>query len=559
MERAEIKDDLAVSASYPALKARGATQWFLIRSMLVFVVGIATAFAISLTFYLRSRLTAVEVTPTILAFILFKAVVEVWCSLYAGYFIFISLYYLATIGKNDSGSKPPSNITNCPALAIVYLCCEDLERDCLESLCQTNTKGKLRIIVHDDSQDPVEKKKVDTAVEHLTAKYGVNLIVLRRGNREGGKPGALNYVLSNIPESFEWMLVCDNDSMSTDSDWYLKVSTELQDPKLACIQFRNVGTTQAGTKGLSKQLSNSIDVFEVFVSPAERHGWLPFFGHNGILRVNVVRQVGGFQPGEFADDIDISIRLNLAGYRIRYRKDITFSESHPDNYRAFRARSYKWAYGCASVLRRWALPILKSRVLKPQQKFFFFIFIGFYYTQILLLAYLLVTYFLLPLLIPRYDFSPMFTVFGGSLVIFLMYLPTIAYFLGNDMLRKWPAFGITVGLVYGSIDFVSARGVIDCFLKRERTWVPTNTVRSGSSNPLSSWLESAMGFGMLAIPFVMLPHLLYLPCSYLFALKFLSIPMLYLTYKKSDIQGTKEKAINKPTKQSLISAGIYDD
>jgi cellulose synthase/poly-beta-1,6-N-acetylglucosamine synthase-like glycosyltransferase len=401
-------------------------------------------------------------------------------------------------------------------------------------LCRTKTHGKLRIIVHDDSHEPAEQEKVDNVVKQLSEEYNLDMAVLRRGNREGGKPGALNYILAKIPESFDWMLVCDNDSMAMDPAWYLKVSSELQNPELACVQFRNVGNNQDSSRGLQKQLHNSIDVFEVFVSPAERYGWLPFFGHNGILRLGAVREVGGFQPGEFADDIDMSVRLNLKGYKIRYRKDITFSEAHPKNYRAFRARSYKWAYGCASVLRRWALPVLTSNVLKLRQKFFFFIFIGFYYTQIVLLAYLSVTYILLPLLIPEYDFSPIFTVFGGSLVILLMFLPTLAYFLGNDMLLKWPGFGLTVGMVYGSIDFVSARALLACAFKRKRMWVPTNTVRSGGSFHLSSYLESLMGFSILAIPFVRLPHLLYLPCTYLFALKFIAIPVLHLVYREKE-------------------------
>ena len=401
-------------------------------------------------------------------------------------------------------------------------------------MCRTKTSGRLRIIVHDDSSNLDERKKVNETVSELAKRYVLDMVVLRRGNREGGKPGALNYILGKIPESFEWMLVCDNDSMSMDADWYVKVSSDLRDPSLACVQFRNVGSAKESLSGLQKQLHNSIDVFEVFVSPAERYGWLPFFGHNGILRLSAVREVGGFQPGEFADDIDMSVRLNLTGYKIRYRKDITFSEAHPENYRAFRARSYKWAYGCASVLRRWALPVLKSRVLKLNQKFFFFIFIGFYYTQIVLLAYLLVTYILLPLLIPEYDFSPIFTVFGGSLVIVLMFLPTLAYFLDNDMLLKWPGFGLTVGLVYGSIDFVSARALLACAFKRKRTWVPTNTVRSGGSFHLTSYLESLMGFCILAIPFLRLPHLLYLPCTYLFALKFIAIPALHLVYRKEE-------------------------
>jgi cellulose synthase/poly-beta-1,6-N-acetylglucosamine synthase-like glycosyltransferase len=164
----------------------------------------------------------------------------------------------------------------------------------------------------------------------------------------------------------------------------------------------------------------------------------------------------------------MSLRLHLAKYRIHYRKDISFSEAHPDNYRAFRARSYKWAYGCASVLRRWGRKVLWHRDLNWRQKFFFFIFIGFYYTQIALLGYLFVTYILLPFLIPGYEFSPLFSILGGSLVIFLMYLPTLAYFIGNGRLRHWPAFALIVGLVYGSIDFVSAWALIDCTLKRKR-------------------------------------------------------------------------------------------
>lgn len=530
MERTD--NGVASVACYPRAVTRTWIEQVVDQSMLVFVVGVATAFAVSLIFYLHSRLSAVQTTPAILGFIFFKALVEVWCSLYAGYFIFISVYFLATVGKNRPEPPTHSSSTVCPSLAVVYLCCNDIDGDCLESLCRTRTNGSLKMFVHDDSGEPAEQRKVDGVAATLSEKHGLEITVLRRGNRQGGKPGALNYVLSQIPESYEWMLLCDNDSMAMDPGWFMRVARDLQDDALACVQFRNVGKAEETGGLLQSQLQNSIDVFEVFVSPAERYGWMPFFGHNAILKASAVREVGGFQPGEFADDIDMSLRLNLAGYRIKYRKDVVFLEAHPDNYRAFRARSYKWAYGCASVLRRWTVPVLKSRVLRLRQKFFFFIFIGFYYTQILLLAYLAVTYFLLPLLIPRYDFSPIFTVFGGTLVIFLMYFPTLAYYVGNDMFLKWPAFAISVGLVYGSIDFVSARAVVDCFFRRERTWVPTNTVKSGLSNPVTSWLESAVGFGMLAIPFVMLPHLLYLPCSYLFALKFLFIPTLYLFYRK---------------------------
>jgi|GEM_PF-2386086 len=511
--------------------------WLAERSMFIFVVSVAAVFAVSLTAYLRWRLAAVEAINTpIMICVIFRAAIEVLWSLYAGYFIFISVYFLATAGERKN-RKPPVKDGAAPSLCIVYLCCDDLDVGCLASLCRTRTRGALRVIVHDDSSGQDQQRRVDGAVEDLCRRHDVDIVVLRRGNRLGGKPGALNYVLERIPESFEWMLVCDNDSMAADADWYLRVAEDLKDSSLAAVQFRNVGCAEEATNTFQRQLHSSIDVFEVFVAPAQRFGWLPFFGHNAILRTSAVRQVGGFQPGEFADDIDMSVRLNLAGYSIKYRQDIAFRESHPENYRAFRARSYKWAYGCASVLRRWTIPILKSPIMKLHQKFFFFIFIGFYYTQILLLAYLLVTYFIMPVFVPHYDFSPLVTVIGGSAVIVLVYLPTLAYFLASGMLSKWPRFAGTVGLVYGSTDFVSARAVVDCFLGRKRTWTPTNTVKARLNNPVSSWFESAMGFGMLAVPFVMLPQLLFWPCSYLFAMKFMLIPVLYAGYRNAGSAG----------------------
>jgi hypothetical protein len=280
-----LEEHAAERIPYEQIGIRKWIKSLLDQSMLLFVVGVAVAFAISLVFYLDRRLSTVQTTPTILTFVFFKAAVEVWCSLYAGYFIFISLYFLASVGKNNSAPKAATLNSDCPSLAIVYLCCDDIDRDCLDSLCRTKTHGKLRIIVHDDSHEPAEQEKVDNVVKQLSEEYNLDMAVLRRGNREGGKPGALNYILAKIPESFEWMLVCDNDSMAMDPAWYLKVSSELQNPELACVQFRNVGNNQDSSRGLQKQLHNSIDVFEVFVSPAERYGWLPFFGHNGMKTI----------------------------------------------------------------------------------------------------------------------------------------------------------------------------------------------------------------------------------------------------------------------------------
>ncbi len=505
-------------------------RYLMTRIMLFFVLAFAGSFAVLLAVYMHVKLDEVNPSPPVMAMLIFKAAVEVWCSCYAGYFIFLFLHYLSRVGKNQYLYEEVRKPARRAGLAVVYLCCNDLDRDCLESLCRTKTEHPFKVFVHDDSSDPAYQAYVEETARYIAGTYGIQLEILRRGTNDGGKPGALNYVLERLPRFFEWLLVCDNDSKATDPHWYQRIELMLSNPKLGCVQFRNVGETRPDMGWMQKLLAKSIDVFEVFVSPAEKYGWMTFFGHNAVLRISALREIGGFTPSEFADDIDIAVRMNLAGYHIRYRGDIEFNETHPDNYWAFRTRSYKWAYGCASVFKRWAWPIITSGKLGLHQKFFFFIFIGFYFTQLALLAYLFVAYLIMPLTVHEYTFSPFYSVLGGAMVVLLMYLPTLAFFLGNNRLREWPAFAAVVGLVYGSVDFISTRGVIDCFLKRKRQWIPTNTIRSNRPVPITAWAESIFGFTLLAVPFVTLPHLMYLPCSYLFAAKFMCSPLLYCVY-----------------------------
>jgi len=53
-------------------------------------------------------------------------------------------------------------------------------------------------------------------------------------------------------------------------------------------------------------------------------------------------EVGGFTPGFFSDDLDLTVRLNLRGYKVAYAPEIQFGEKHPGNHSSYRQRSYKW-------------------------------------------------------------------------------------------------------------------------------------------------------------------------------------------------------------------------
>jgi hypothetical protein len=260
---------------------------------------------------------------------------------------------------------------------------------------------------------------------------------------------------------------------------------------------------------------------------------MPFIGHNALLRTQSVRDVGGLTPDFFSDDLDLTVRLNLAGFRIAYAPDIEMGEKHPPSYTAFRKRSYKWAYGCVQTLRAHWWSVLRAPQFSFAEKLSFFQFAGFYCLQALLLAYLCFTLLAVPfgalgMFVPA--LIPSLIV--GTVLVGLVYAPLLSFYLKAPAARRrgWLMTLALCGLVYGGTDFSVFRGVIDALRRRRRAWIPTNRVSATAVDP-ALFAEAAFGIALLAVPIVYLPELLYMPCWFLFAGKFLFGPALSLVYR----------------------------
>src|SRR6266568_1579869 len=257
-----------------------------------------------------------------------KIALEILASFYFFSVILKSCDYLLTPG--DSRTSPPSPPaaddarTSWPPIASIYLCAGDLDARALESLCGLDYPGRHRLYVHDDSGDSRVAQRVDDIVHELAARTGRPIAVLRRAERRGGKPGAVNYVLARV------------------------------------------GGREDGP--INRVLRRAIEVFDLFMRHQSRHGMALFLGHNALLRTAALQEAGGLREGIFADDVDLSIRLVRSGWRIVYAPEILFGETHPTSYACFRRRAYKWAFGCGQVLRQHLLPVLLDARLSFSQK-----------------------------------------------------------------------------------------------------------------------------------------------------------------------------------------------
>ncbi len=489
-------------------------------------------------FYLalwRENLAAVEGLARILWWI--KVAIEILASFYFFSVILKSIDYLlapSTDERAAPGEMPSADrrIDGAwPPVACVYLCAGDLDRRALESLCRLDYPGQYHVFVHDDSHDPLIAESVNATIEDLRLRTGHPVFVLRRVARQGGKPGAVNFALTCLARRYPFILLADSDSTAVDPRSLGRALPRLLgDVRVAAVQFRNVGVSASGGGRVAALLRRAIEVFDLFARHQARHGMPLFFGHNALLRTAALEDVGGLREGVFADDIDLSVRLTRRGWRIVYAREIAFGETHPTSYAAFRRRAYKWAYGCGQILRTHFVPFLLDPRVGFRQKAGLMDFIGFYAVQTVLLGYLILAGLVLPLVSSQLPLESPALLVSGTAVLVSIFLPTLVYHMRRGRISGWWPFALVCAVVYGSVAFTSAYGLLDGLRGRPRPWVPTN---SGSR---STWLipavalEALFGAALFLVPAVLCPPILWQPSMYLFAAVFLSAPAVALLY-----------------------------
>ena len=501
-------------------KPRQEVAWLIATLTLIFSIGYCV--------YVWDTVSSISLPASAWAILIVKTGVELIASGYGIAFLVGAVTYVV---MRDDLPRPQSVAK--PSVGVVYLCCDDADWSALDTLTSLSYGGPLTLIIHDDSRTKGSRRRVDQFASDLASRRSWDVRVLRRPDKSGGKAGAVNYALSQTAHLYEYFLLCDNDSTVLDPDTLQRALTYLETASVGAVQFRSVPVADPGYCPANRRLAASIGAFHAFLAPAARFGWMPFIGHNALLRTRAVQQVGGMTPDFFSDDLDLTVRLNLAGYRVAYASEIQMGEKHPPSYTAFRKRSYKWAYGCVQTLRAHSASVLTSGQFSFAEKLSFFQFAGFYCLQCVLLAYLCFVLLAVPFgalgeFVP--DLLPSLAV--GTIMIGLVYAPLLSFYIKNPAARTrgWVTTLVLCGLVYGGTDFSVLRGVTDAFCRRRRAWVPTNGVIANSVDP-ALFAEASFGLALLLVPIFYLPELLYLPCWFLFAGKFLFGPALSVLYR----------------------------
>jgi hypothetical protein len=216
--------------------------------------------------------------------------------------------------------------------------------------------GKLELQVLDDSTDET-REIVEAEVAELVRR-GIDARVIRRADRKGYKAGALAHGLALARG--ELVAVFDADFVPR-ADFLLRLVPEFQDERVGMVQARWEHANRDESL-LTRAQSTLLDGHFV-VEHKVRFDQRLFFNFNGtagIWRSAAIEDAGGWQHDTLTEDLDLSYRAQLAGWRFVYAPHVTAPAEVPSELGAFKSQQHRWAKGSVQVARKLAAPIARS-------------------------------------------------------------------------------------------------------------------------------------------------------------------------------------------------------
>jgi cellulose synthase/poly-beta-1,6-N-acetylglucosamine synthase-like glycosyltransferase len=221
----------------------------------------------------------------------------------------------------------------------------------------------LEIQVLDDSTDETAalvRRKVN-----LLRDDGFDITYIHRTDREGFKAGALDNGLTSAKG--ELVAIFDADFLPQ-PDFLRALVPHFADPVVGMVQAR-WGHINRARSMLTRTQALMLDGHHLVENRARAAaGWLfNFSGTGGIWRKAAISSAGGWQHDTLTEDLDLSYRAQLAGWRFVYREDVVTPAELPEDISAFRMQQFRWAKGTVQTARKLVGRLLHAR-LTPMQR-----------------------------------------------------------------------------------------------------------------------------------------------------------------------------------------------
>ncbi|HQP33596.1 MAG TPA: glycosyltransferase [Polyangiaceae bacterium] len=224
-------------------------------------------------------------------------------------------------------------------------------------------RDRLEIQVLDDSSD--ETQAISKKCVEQMRKQGIDAVYVRRPDRVGYKAGALDYGLRRAKGELVAMFDAD---FIPQPEFLKAIVGEFQDPTVGMVQAR-WGHMNRDHSLLTKVQALMLDGHHLVENRARfAAGRLfNFSGTGGMWRRAAIDDAGGWQHDTLTEDLDLSYRAQLKGWRFVYREDVMTPAELPEDVSSLRAQQYRWAKGTVQTARKLLGRVLTSHLSLPQR------------------------------------------------------------------------------------------------------------------------------------------------------------------------------------------------
>ena len=398
-------------------------------------------------------------------------------------------------------------------------------------------RDRFQIQVLDDSTDETQEICKRKIAELAARMPELDIEYIHRTDRTGFKAGALHNGLQTAKGEF--ILIFDADFVPT-ADILERAIDHFSDPKVAVVQCRweHVNRDYSALTQVEALMLDGHFIME----HAGRNWSGRFFNFNGtagLWRRSAIADAGDWQHDTLTEDMDLSYRAQLRGWKFVYLPEIAAPAELPVEMSAFKSQQFRWAKGSVQVARKLLGTILRSNATWQQKsEAFFHLTNNLAYPLLLVLSLLL-----LPNLALRTHHGwrevvlidlPLF--FGTTLSVASFYLASqreIALLLHPNEKPKFPwrvlrrlplVMSIGIGLCGNH-----TRAVIEALLGHETEFV--RTPKHGIRGRLEKWSGKKYRAAKSITPFIELGLAAYFVVAMAVAFDhghYLSLPFLGL-------------------------------
>jgi cellulose synthase/poly-beta-1,6-N-acetylglucosamine synthase-like glycosyltransferase len=300
----------------------------------------------------------------------------------------------------------------------------------IETVCRLDYPRHLfEIQVLDDSIDDTAQIAQNAVNKNRAA--GFDIVYIHRKDRIGYKAGALAQGLDVA--TGDLIAIFDADFVP-EPGFLLETVPFFSDPRVGMLQTR-WGHLNSDYSMLTRAQSIGIDGHFSVEQASRAWGglFMNFNGTAGIWRKKAIEDAGGWQTDTLTEDLDLSYRAQLKGWKLNFAPGIVCPAEVPVTISAFKSQQHRWAKGSIQTAKKNLGKLFKSEVswvIKVQA----YLHLTHYLVHPMMLLVVLTS---IPMLYTRWFFNDLvYPVTIFTLLCLATFGPTCMYLFSQKILYK---------------------------------------------------------------------------------------------------------------------------